>query len=378
MSYAPHQPTSAAEPLFPSGLSEALFDHIPIGLAVIDREFILRYYNSTWANFMAQYAPAQAGQVRPGVAVFDLIPGSEAIFRPLFERVLAGETISQETLRLQSGDKIFYWNVFLTPFSPDGQTVSIVSVVNDITKWMLAYLEPKFRAGVRANKSTKGPESIDLYEQTRNLAVLEERNRLAQELHDNVAQAVGYLSLQLSATGQLLANHQPDKAQAKLRELRQVVNEIYTDVREEIFNLRSQMSLAADFLETLRQYIAKYKRYYDLDIQLIVEVREAQLELPAEVSMQLIRIIQEALINVRKHSGVDKAVIRFNEMAGKLRLSIEDRGQGFDLGQMAQTGHSGSGFGLQIMAERAESIGSEWELDTAPGEGVRVVIWLPL
>lgn len=375
MSDTPHQPPSISEPGLPPGLPEALLDYLPIGIAVIDRTFILRHYNSTWINLITQYAPAQVGQVRPGVAIFDLIPGSEAIFAPLFERVLAGETISQEVLRLQNGDKVVYWNILLTPFPQDEQSVSIVGAVNDITKWMLAHGEPEIRAVTGLNDAAMLSDNIDLYERSRDLAVLEERNRLAQELHDNLAQAVGYLSLQLGTTSQLFSNQQTDQAQAKLRELRQLVNEIYTDVREEIFNLRSQMSLTAGFLETLRQYIAKYKRHYDLDIRLSLEVSQDRLELPTEMGIQLIRIIQEALINVRKHSGVDQAVIRLKDERGNLRLSVEDRGQGFDPEQIDQAGQTG--FGLQIMAERAESIGGELELDTLPGGGVRVVIWLP-
>jgi signal transduction histidine kinase len=209
-----------------------------------------------------------------------------------------------------------------------------------------------------------------------NLATLEERDRLARELHDNVAQALGYMNLQITAIGELLTAGEMIKAQTSLRELKQIVGETYTDVREEIFNLRAKTSLGLSFLDTLRDYLARYRTYYELDVQMVMEAEESLLELSAEVGAQIIRIIQEALINVRKHARVDKAIIRLRREAERICISVEDEGQGFDPAQLEQTDKSG--FGLQIMAERAEGVGGDLEIDTAPSEGGRVLIWIPV
>lgn len=214
-----------------------------------------------------------------------------------------------------------------------------------------------------------------LYRVVHSLAVLQERDRLAHELHDNVAQALGYINLQLSAIGQLLTSGRSNEAQAGLRKLKQVVGEAYTDVREEIFNLRAFNSTEQDFLNTLRDYIAKYSEFYRINIQLALEVDEALLQFPVEVHLQIIRIIQEALINVRKHAKVNEAVIRIYREDDQLCLSVEDQGQGFDQTQTVHTGQSG--FGLQIMAERAESVGGCLELKTPPEGGVQVIVCLP-
>jgi signal transduction histidine kinase len=203
------------------------------------------------------------------------------------------------------------------------------------------------------------------------LAEMRERNRLAQELHDTVAQALGYLNLKINMAHTSLANHEVDVATDHLQELKSVIAETYTDVREEIFYLRSKMLSDLSFMALLDRYIHKYRRFYNLDIQLIQEADPALFEFSAEVTSQLIRTIQEALINVRKHSMVDAATIRLGQESGGLCISIEDQGQGFDLaGNQAKS----SSFGLQIMRERVESVGGHLEIDTAPGRGTRIVI----
>jgi signal transduction histidine kinase len=215
------------------------------------------------------------------------------------------------------------------------------------------------------------------YRLAHNLATLNERDRLAQELHDNVAQSLGYINLQLSAVNQMLANGKIDEAQASLQNIKQVVGETYTDVREEIFNMRSAEMMGLGFLHTLREYIRKYNRFYQLDIKLDIEVDEALLDFSPNVETQLIRIIQEALINVRKHAGVNEALICLQVKNNQFSFVIEDRGRGIDNSPPLNPDEQ-SGFGLQIMAERTESIGGLLQIDTPSEGGTRIIIWLPL
>jgi GAF domain-containing protein len=199
-----------------------------------------------------------------------------------------------------------------------------------------------------------------------------ERNRLAQELHDNVAQALGYLNLKIATVNMLLAEGKSENVEANLNELKQIVGEAYTDVREEIFNLRSSASPGVEFLATLQDYIAKYKRFYDLEVRLIREADKHHFEFPDEVGIQLIRTIQEALMNVRKHAQVNEAIIRLEREGQQVRLSVEDQGQGFDATQRKQEGVSN--FGLQIMRERIEKVGGRMEIKTAPGQGTQIIL----
>ena len=228
-----------------------------------------------------------------------------------------------------------------------------------------------------ADTIAEAVEYDHFYRLAHNLATLNERDRLAQELHDNVAQSLGYINLQLSAVNQMLASGKIDEAQTSLRHIKQVVGDTYTDVREEIFNMRSAEMMGLGILHTLREYIRKYNKFYKLDINLEIETDEALLDFPPNVETQLIRIIQEALINVRKHAGVSEALIRIQAEDNQLSFIIEDRGEGF-ANEPPLTPDGKSGFGLQIMAERAESVGGILQIDTPSEGGTRVIIWLPI
>jgi PAS domain S-box-containing protein len=203
------------------------------------------------------------------------------------------------------------------------------------------------------------------------LAEMRERNRLAQELHDTVAQALGYLNIKIGMAHTSLRSNHVEAAEVNLRELKQVISETYTDVREEIFNLRAKVLAGMSFMEVLDRYVDKYRRFYKLEIQLVQAADPTLFEFSAEVTSQLVRIIQEALINIRKHAQVNKATVRLGQEDDHIHISIEDQGQGFDLEKMNE---KASSFGLQIMRERVESVGGSLEVHTAPGQGTRISV----
>lgn len=207
------------------------------------------------------------------------------------------------------------------------------------------------------------------------LAQMRERNRLAHELHDNVAQALGYLNLKIGQTHDLLTGNRLTEVGTNLHELKQIVNETYADTRAEIFNLRAAPAQNVRFLETLRQYLDKYQRFYRLDIDLVFEADETHFDFPSEVSIALIRTIQEALMNVRKHAQVDRALIRLVQGAEGWQINIEDAGRGFELN--GATSKEFTTYGLKIMQERIEGIGGRLEIVSAPNQGTRINLFYP-
>ncbi len=217
-------------------------------------------------------------------------------------------------------------------------------------------------------------ENARLYQQVRHLTALEERDRLAREIHDHLAQALGYLNVKASITDGLLSEGQIAQAQACLLELKKIARETYIDVREAIFSLRTIVSPGLGLLPTLREYLAEYWTHYGVDAQLVVD-DESLAQFPPDVGIQIIRIAKEALTNVRKHAEASKAWICFERDGDWTRITVEDDGRGFDPAQVAGEGRQY--FGLQIMRERAESVGGSLELDSQPGKGTRVVIRVP-
>jgi len=218
-------------------------------------------------------------------------------------------------------------------------------------------------------------ENDRLYQQIHHLATLQERDRLAREMHDQLAQALGFINIKTSIISELLETGQNSEAQTNLQELKQVARDTYTDVREEIFNLRTKLSAGEKFLPLLRDYLAEYQKHHQTEVSLIV-ADEDLAEFSAAVGTQLIRIIQESLHNVRKHAQASQIFIRLEPDQDQICLCIEDNGIGFDPKQQIER-EGRSSFGLQIMGERAESVGGSLEIEASPGQGTRLKIFIP-
>ena len=203
-------------------------------------------------------------------------------------------------------------------------------------------------------------ENAMLYNQMRYMAALEEQGRLARELHDHLAQSIGFLNVKASITENLLTNNKIDEARESLKELKRVAKNVFVDVREGVFNLRTAASTRIGLLPTLQEYLAEYRETYNLDVQLSVQGNEP-FEFAAEVANQLLRVIQEALTNIRKHSQTNKAWVRCTYGNQVAQFIIEDDGVGFELGAISQK--NGQHFGLQIMRERIFGVGGTLEYE---------------
>ncbi|MGD8819672.1 MAG: PAS domain-containing protein [Anaerolineae bacterium] len=120
-------------------LLELLFDRMPMGIAIFDREYRIRRYNPTWAEFADLYAPPSAAPIAPGAYYFDFLPGTEPTVLPLFERALAGETVRLESVRLESEGIVTYWDVVLAPITVDGEVTGILNATIDATERVRAH-----------------------------------------------------------------------------------------------------------------------------------------------------------------------------------------------------------------------------------------------
>jgi nitrate/nitrite-specific signal transduction histidine kinase len=228
---------------------------------------------------------------------------------------------------------------------------------------------------LRAQLRSSRIENDELQKRTHSLAILEERDRLAREMHDNLAQTLGYINLKAAMADSELVLRQTNEARASLLELKRAAKEAYTDVRESIFNLRNAPTSGDGLLAILTNSLTEYRAQCGIEVQLYI-ADERLAEFPVEVQVQVNRIIQEALTNVRKHSGASCAAVRFGREDGHIQIQIEDNGKGFDPNEIKANG-SGH-YGLQIMRERAESVGGELEIDSEDGVGTRVTLLVPI
>ncbi len=211
--------------------------------------------------------------------------------------------------------------------------------------------------------------------QQRSLVTLEERDRLARELHDSLGQVLGYINAQAQAVREVLSNGQTALADAHLVRLVEVVRDAYADVREYILSVKA--SSRQSLFRSLEQYLERFGPANGLAVELIVpdDLREGALS--PVVESHLTRIIQEALVNIRKHARASVVKMAFSSLGdGWIEVVVEDDGRGFDLGEVAALG--AGMFGLQIMQERAQEVGASVQVSSVPGRGTRVIIRAPM
>jgi signal transduction histidine kinase len=231
---------------------------------------------------------------------------------------------------------------------------AVLTVARDITE--------RKRAEAKINQ---------LQEQIQSMAIRAERERLGRELHDGLGQVLGFIGLKVAAIVAMLQNQRIDQAQHAAAELSQIVQTAYADVREAILGLRSTVTAGVGLEPTLREYLHRYQREWNIPVDLVIAENTPTCFSPS-AEIQLLRIIQEALTNVRRHAHAERAWVRFETENDGVVAAIEDRGRGFDPHQPTP-----DHFGLQTMRERAEAFGGQLEIESTPGTGTRIRVHLP-
>ncbi len=216
-------------------------------------------------------------------------------------------------------------------------------------------------------------ERARLYEKVQAVAVLEERERISAELHDGLAQVLGYVITKSQATRQLL--RKMSEANDYLVELENVAQEVYTDTREAILGLRTAVSGNRSMVSAIREYALRFNQMHNIRIELVTGENIIP-SLPPQVELQVIRIVQEALSNIRKHARATHAIIKLNAGEGAVTIAVEDDGKGFVLEKGGQG--DWTKFGIRNMKERAESINGILSIESALDKGTTVTLTIPL
>jgi signal transduction histidine kinase len=212
-------------------------------------------------------------------------------------------------------------------------------------------------------------ENARHFERSRELSVVEERNRLARELHDTVSQTMASAAVMADAALRLF-DRDPAKAREHVASVGQLAREALAELRAVVFELRPA-ALEQDGLEpAIRKHADVLRRVHDVEIAVEVDCAE---RLEPTVEQGLFRIAQEALGNAVKHAGPDTVRIRLALAGETLMLCVEDDGCGFEPSVARAT--SGR-LGLTSMSERAERLGGEIRIESAPGSGTAVSLEL--
>jgi len=215
-------------------------------------------------------------------------------------------------------------------------------------------------------------ETHRLYEATRSLALLEERERIAMDLHDGVIQSLYALGLSLEALSERLRDDDPHGIRPQLEEAIDALERVMQDIRDYIYDLRPQALRGEDLAQALRELARGAQEVAGVAVQ--VQLEEPLPDLDPERALAIYHVAQEAVSNVVRHARATGLRLALERRGQALVLEVADDGIGFDPEAVADRG----GQGLRNMADRARAVQGALAVDTAPRRGTRVRLEVPL
>ena len=213
--------------------------------------------------------------------------------------------------------------------------------------------------------------NMRLADESQQLAVLQERNLIAQGLHDSIAQTLTFLNLQVQMLESALVLGKQEQINENLQFIKDGVKESYEDVRELLLNFRTKIS-RKEFTEAVETLIERFEN--QTQIATTVSWQGNGPSLSTEQQLQFIFILQESLSNIRKHANAQQVNIDFDNQDDFVMI-IRDNGIGLDLYSLAEL--PPSHVGLSIMRERASRISAKLDLDSQLGEYTQIKVTLP-
>ncbi len=307
----------------------------------------------------------------------------KAFFRPSIIAARRGEYSSADLSLIKPMPEAPF---ALVPINPSGSPKGLLYVESEpdrlaVTHWELELLQiyadtvglALENARLYREVSLKG-RALDHLMSRVNTAHEEERARIARELHDSVAQSL--LKIIYSAGFAIdFLKEDPRLAEEEIEDIQEQAKECIAELRAIIGNLRPSSLEILGLPETVRRMASQFEREYGISTRVDLQ---GMGDLTGSAEMAVFRILQEALANVRKHSGARAVWISSRLQDGQLVLTIEDNGRGFDLSSVEHEQERGRHLGLLAMRERTELMGGEFKVRSAPGRGTVITIKLPL
>ncbi|MGM0603389.1 MAG: histidine kinase N-terminal 7TM domain-containing protein [Bacillota bacterium] len=264
-------------------------------------------------------------------------------------------------MKIKFENESYYYELFLSLIENNkDRFLAGVMIINDIT------------ALKEARKT--------LNRQEKELAVMDERQRLARDLHDNLGQVLSFSGVQIQAARQQFKKENYNIADQYLKRLSTIIRDAHKDIREYVYNVRDNSRYKHNFLELLEEEIVEFKEKSEISVELKTNFKKNKDDiseniirvLRVEEKIQLINIVREALTNILKYAEAEKVKIISYLKDKKLKLIIEDNGIGID--QLKKN----KGSGINIMYERAKIIGGSLKIESEVDKGCRITVLLPV
>ena len=213
-------------------------------------------------------------------------------------------------------------------------------------------------------------EKSRLDAEAKKISIIQERNMLSSELHDSLAQTLASLKYQVANLDDSINGGDEQTAEKEIAQIENSLDEAYTELRELIAHFRAPFDQRG-LVASIEKAVDRFRK--DTGMLIFFQNEWGQEELPSTLEMQILRIVQESLNNIRKHSHAHavRILLRGNK-DDKHLLMIEDDGRG--IGDPVMDGRPGEHVGLSIMKERAQRLGGELQIESEVGEGTRIIL----
>jgi PAS domain S-box-containing protein len=327
------------------GLLKTFVKNVPAAVAMLDRDMRYLQVSDRWC---ADYSLDSSKIL--GRSHYEIFPDLPERWKEIHRRGLEGETLRAEEDRWdrESGTNWSRWEI--RPWkNRDGLPGGILIFSEDITR----------RKQMEEALSRMSRNLIESQEQ--------ERTRIGRELHDDISQRLAMLAIELE---QLEEN--PSDARSRVQELRKQTTEISDDVQALSHELDSSKLEHLGAIRGMRSWCREFGERQGIQVEF--KSPEAKISLPREIGLCLFRVLQEALHNAAKYSGVRRIEVQLREDSGEIHLLVSDLGKGFDL----ETAKEGRGLGLTSMQERVRLIKGIIEIKSKPMGGTTVHVRVPL
>ena len=193
-------------------------------------------------------------------------------------------------------------------------------------------------------------------------------------MHDGLAQVLSYINTKAQAVEKFIANEDLKSAGNHLKEMSETARQAYREVREGILALRTQVGAERSLSDALNEFVYEFQHQLGRSTKVKQSIPDA-MNLNSLQEVQVLRIVQEALTNARKHAHARTVSVDIFHQNEELQVEVSDDGQGFN--PLAVKREEWPHFGLQTMQERAEAVGGTFEIESTPGKGTRVRVSIP-
>jgi two-component system, NarL family, sensor histidine kinase UhpB len=332
------------------------FENAAIGIAHVDMDGRWLRVNKMLCHIMGySYAQLMATTLQSLTHPEDLASDLEQTER-IFSGRLRNYTIE---IRCRRGGGEFAWFSLTSSLARDetGRPLYFIKFVQDIS--------PRKEAEAARSKL------FQMIKDTQD----RERLRVARDLHDHMGQLLAALKVEIKTLDNpLMMGADRDGA---LGRLRKIADSVGKELRYLVLELRPADLANQTLTDSLRRYVAEWSRRFQISADFLSQNLEVE-QAPTALKNTILRLVQEALTNIVKHSSARNISVMLKQHRGQLQLIIEDDGVGFDPSQIAAEGQAGQKLGLLGMQERVKFYGGVLEIEASPGEGASVFVSLPL